>query len=95
VIALVATCWVLFVFSFSGWIIGLFEANPELLSVRNEAYEQRLVGAVANPSDNVRNIYFGIIMGISASLPTFVHISMFVRSGFRVLTGLKKVAIEE
>ncbi len=95
VIALVATCWVLFVFSFSGWIIGLFEANPQLLSVRNVEYEQRLVRAVASPSDNVRNIYFGIIMGISASLPTFVHISLFVRSGFRVLTGLKKVAIEE
>ncbi len=94
-IALVATCWVLFVFSFSGWLIGLFEANPELLSVRNEAYEQMLVGAVASPSENVRNIYFGVIMGVSASLPTFVHISMFVRSGFRVLTGLKKVAIEE
>ncbi|HDY66968.1 MAG: hypothetical protein JYX80_10820 [Candidatus Scalindua sediminis] len=95
VIALVATCWVLFVFSFSGWIIGLFEANPEFLSVRNEAYEQRIVGAVVSPSENKRNIYFGVIMGISACLPTFVHISMFVRSGFRVLTGLKKVTIEE
>ena len=95
VIALVATCWVLFVFSFSGWIIGLFEATPELLSVRNEAYEQRLIGAMVSPSENKRNIYFGIIMGISASLPTFVHISMFVRSSFRVLTGLKRVTIEE
>ncbi len=95
VIALVATCWVLFVFSFSGWIIGLFEANPEFLSVRNEQYEQRLFGAVVSPSENKRNIYFGVIMGISAGLPTFVHISMFVRSGFRVLTGLKKVTIEE
>ncbi|MFQ5962922.1 MAG: hypothetical protein ACE5KZ_01395 [Candidatus Scalinduaceae bacterium] len=95
VIALVATCWVLFVFSFSGWLICLLEAKPQLLSVRNEKYEQMLVGALASPSDNVRNIYFGVIMGISASLPTFVHISIFVRSSFRVLTGLKKVAIEE
>jgi hypothetical protein len=94
-IALVATCWVLFVFSFSGWIIGLFEATPELLSVRNGEYKQRLVGAVISPSENTRNIYFGVIMGISAGLPTFVHISMFVRSGFRVLTGLKKVTIGE
>jgi hypothetical protein len=95
VIALFATCWVLFVFSFSGWLICLFETNPELLSVRNEQYGQRLVGAMASPSDNIRNIYFGIIMGISASLPTFIHISMFVRSSFRVLKGLKKVSIEE
>ncbi|MFQ5713298.1 MAG: hypothetical protein ACE5GU_04645 [Candidatus Scalinduaceae bacterium] len=95
VIAIVATCWVLFVFSFSGWIIGLFEPNPELLSVRNEQYEQRIAWAVASPSENKRNIYFGVIMGISACLPTFVHISMFVRSSFRALTGLKKVTIEE
>jgi hypothetical protein len=95
VIAVFATCWVLFVFSFSGWLICLFEANPELLGVRNEQYGQRLAVAVASPSDNIRNIYFGIIMGISASLPTFVHISIFVRSSFRVLKGLKKVGIEE
>jgi hypothetical protein len=95
VIALVATCWVLFVFSFSGWIIGLFEPNPEFLSVRNEAYEQMLVGAVVSPSENTRYIYFGVIMGISACLPTFVHISMFARSCFRVLTGLKKVPFRQ
>ncbi len=95
VIAVLATCWVLFVFSFSGWLISFLEAKPQLLSVRNEKYEQMLVEAVASPSDNIRNIYFGLIMGISASLPTFVHISMFVRSSFRVLTGLKRLTIEE
>jgi len=80
VIAVLATCWVLFVFSFSGWLIGLLEANPEALTVRNEHYEGLLVEALANPTRNLRNIYFGLIMGVSASLPTCIHIYMFLRS---------------
>ncbi len=85
VIAVLATLWVLFVFSISGWIIGFIETNPELLSVRNQQYEKRLIEAIASPADNIRNIYFGLIMGISASLPTCMHIGMFLYSGVRKL----------
>ena len=80
VIAVLATFWVLFVFSFSGWLVKLFEDAPIALSSRNEVYEKMLVDAIANPHDNWRNIYFGIIMGISASLPTCIHIFMFLKS---------------
>jgi hypothetical protein len=87
VIAVLATFWVLFVFSFSGWLISLVESQPEVLVARNEKYARKLVDAVVRPTDNVRNIYFGLIMGVSASLPTCVHIYMFLRAGFRQITG--------
>jgi hypothetical protein len=86
VIALAATFWVLFVFSFSGWLISLAEPQPEVLLARNEKYARRLVEAVARPTDNLRNIYFGLIMGVSASLPTCVHILMFLRSSLQQIT---------
>ncbi len=75
IIAIIATWWVLFVFSFSGWLIGLILQNPESLVQRNYAYEQRLIEAVKEPTatNNLKNIYFGVIMGISAMLPTFTH----------------------
>ncbi len=87
VIAILATFWVLFVFSFSGWIIKLLEAKPVLLSTRNERYEHLLIEAIADPRGNVRNIYFGIIMGISASLPTCTHVVMFFHALF---TNMRK-----
>jgi len=79
-IAILATFWVLFVFSFSGWIISHIEAQPELLEVRTKAYNQLLINAIAQPGRNLRNIYFGIIMGISASFPTVTHVFLFLRS---------------
>ncbi len=80
VIAVLATFWVLFVFSFSGWLVKFLEDAPIALSARNDVYEKMLVDAIAKPYDNWRNIYFGIIMGISASLPTCIHIFMFLKS---------------
>jgi len=80
VIAVLATFWVLFVFSFSGWLVKLFEEAPRALAARNEVYEGMLVNAIAHPQDNWRNIYFGIVMGISACLPTCIHIFMFFKS---------------
>jgi len=80
VIAVVATFWVLFVFSFSGWLIQVLEATPTDLGARTAKYHSRLVDAMIRPTDNARNIYFGVIMGISASFPTCVHVGMFLRS---------------
>ncbi len=87
-IAVVATFWVLFVFSFSSWLIRLTEVDPALsaeLSARQEVYRQRFEQAIQNPGQNLRNIYFGIIMGISAILPTSFHFYMAFR------TNLKKM----
>ncbi len=80
VIAVLATFWVLFVFSFSGWLIDLVDNTPQILAERNAKYEGLLLDAVARPGDNMRNIYFGFIMGVSAIIPTCVHIYMFFRS---------------
>jgi hypothetical protein len=80
IIAILATFWVLFVFSFSGWLINLTDNTPQILAERNAKYEGLLLDAVARPIDNMRNIYFGLIMGVSAMIPTCVHIYMFFRS---------------
>jgi hypothetical protein len=89
-IAIAATFWVLFVFSISGWIVSFIptpqdnvvikkdhvKANPDSLKARNKVYEERVTKAIANPmgKEEMRNIYFGIVMGISAIIPTCVHI---------------------
>ena len=85
VIALLATMWVLFVFTVGGWIISLWENAPEVLSLRGEKYTNRAVQAIQDPTgrENIKNIYFGIIMGVSAALPTSLHIFMFFHSVFK------------
>ena len=80
IIAILATFWVLFVFSFSGWLVDLTNNTPQILVERNAKYEGLLLDAVARPADNMRNIYFGLIMGVSAMIPTCVHIYMFLHS---------------
>jgi len=83
VIAVLATFWVLFVFSFSGWLINLLEATPKDLASRNATYSRMLISAIAEPTANWRNIYFGLIMGISAMLPTVTHIAMFLYASYQ------------
>ncbi|MDE0577180.1 MAG: hypothetical protein OSB39_09565 [Opitutales bacterium] len=82
VIAVVATFWVLFVFTAGGWFISLFESVPEELTLRGEKYTTRAVQALQDPTgrENAKNIYFGIIMGVSAALPTCLHLLLFFRS---------------
>ncbi len=88
VIALLATFWVLYVFSFAGWLVHLFESVRQDLSGRNEDYRRMLKDALSNPFANKRNIYFGLILGASAMLPTCGHIFLFLISFFRTI--LKK-----
>jgi len=82
-IAVLATFWVLFVFSFSSWLIRLTEVDPGLsaeLVERQDVYRERMENAVENPLQNKRNIYFGIVMGLSAILPTCFHFYLAFRS---------------
>lgn len=89
VIAVIATFWILFVFSFSGWIIiNFFESANRALSSRNAVYERMLVAAVSDPTENLRNIYFGLLMGISAMIPTTIHVVLFMRAS--VLYAFKR-----
>jgi hypothetical protein len=92
VIAVLATFWVLFVFIVSGWIVhaltpGLPAYGEEALDNRQVRYGDLLLDALMHPFDNIRNIYFGAIMGVSASLPTCLHVGLFVKSGFLALTS--------
>lgn len=90
-IAIVATWWVLLVFSVSGWLVSLVQHQPESLATRSEVYESRIVSAVKDPTSgqSLRNIYFGIVMGISAMLPTATHLYL---SGQSIVIYLRKYA---
>jgi len=85
VIAVLATFWVLFVFSFAGWLIHMLESVQQDLAGRNQDYGRMLVDAMARPYANKRNIYFGLIMGVSAMLPTCGHLFIFLRAFFRTI----------
>ena len=84
-IAIAATFWVLFVFSISGWIVKSIPIKTDdkivvvakTLEQRNQLYTDRAITAVKNPTgkEEMKNIYFGLIMGLSAIIPTCVHIT--------------------
>ena len=82
VIACIATIWVLLVFIISGWLTSILILNPEDLLLRKNTYEERVVSAFNNPTgkNEIRNIFFGIIMGFSAMLPTLLHFYLFIKS---------------
>lgn len=82
VIAIIATWWVLLVFSISGWMVSLIQQSPESFTQRSYVYERRLVEAVKDPTSrkSIKNIYFGVIMGVSAFLPTMTHLTLSLRS---------------
>ena len=91
-IAILATFWVLFVFTISGWIVGFFDSLHQVaevtemyehetnLSRRTEGYKGLLQDAIRHPFQNLQNIYFGLLMGLSAIIPTAIHLSMFFKS---------------
>jgi hypothetical protein len=81
-IAALATFWVLFVFSVSGWIVGVLGTAPESLLARNTAYQDRLARALQDPTggEEIRNIYFGVLMGLSAMLPTLTHLYLAIHA---------------
>ena len=89
IIAIVATFWVLFVFTFGGWLISIWEDAPEQLTSRGAKYTSRAVQAIQDPMgrENAKNIYFGVIMGVSAALPTCFHLFLFFSS---LLSKIKK-----
>lgn len=103
VIAVAATFWVLFVFSISAWIVSFMPAvsssvvktemqvQVQTLSDRSELYEGRVAAAINNPTgeQEMKNIYFGMVMGFSAIIPTAVHISCALFS-FRLFFQSRK-----
>ena len=86
-IAFLATMWVVLVFVLSGWALSFLLGNPEVLGERSSIYQGRLLQALLHPFQNMRNIYFGLTMGFSAGLPSFVHVLLF---GKAVLHQMKR-----
>ncbi len=86
-IAIAATGWVLMVFSVSGWLVGaLLQSSDAAASIAQSSakYESRAVQAVKDPlgRDNIKNIYFGVMMGFSAMIPTLTHLYLSAQSVF-------------
>jgi hypothetical protein len=91
-IAILATFWVIFVFVVSGWIVSFFETLNQPIEIikqydhetniyqRAEGYKGKVNDAIQNPTKNLKNIYFGIIIGLSAIIPTLIHLSLFSKS---------------
>lgn len=92
-IAVLATFWVLFAFMLSGWVVSLVLQNPETMSDRTGLYQSRLQNVLENPfsREALRNMYFGIIMGASALLPTLFHMGMAARSVQRSIADAIRV----
>ena len=96
VIAVLATFWVLFVFSTSSWMIRqisplispmvgpimgqINEVKVFSLSERQNIYQERATDALQEPGKHLLNIYFGLVMGVSAMIPTCIHLYMAFRS---------------
>ena len=89
VIAALATLWVMFAFMVAGWVVSFILAIPETFEERTVLYQGRLSSIFNDPfsGDNLRNIYFGIIMGASALLPTLFHLFLAGRSLVRSVVG--------
>jgi hypothetical protein len=87
VIAVLAGLWVLFAFAVSGWLVSLILSVPETLAARGHLYQDRIASLMSEPlgRDNLRNLYFGVVMGASALFPTLFHLFLVCRSWLRSL----------
>ena len=94
VIAVLATFWVLFAFMVSGWVVSLILAILETFEMRTVLYQGRLWSLFNDPfgADNLRNIYFGMVMGASALLPTLFHLFLAGKSLVRSVGGKVGIA---
>ncbi|MDH3240549.1 MAG: hypothetical protein OEO83_07770 [Alphaproteobacteria bacterium] len=89
VLAVLAGLWVLFAFIVSGWLVSHVLSVPETVAERSDLYQWRLESLMDQPlrPDNLRNLYFGVMMGASALLPTLFHLFLVCRS---ILRSLRK-----
>ncbi len=97
VIAVLATFWVLFAFLVSGWVVSLVLAIPETFESRTVLYQGRLLSIINDPfgADNLKNMYFGVIMGASALLPTLFHLFLAGKSLVRSVAGRVGIAPDQ
>lgn len=91
-IAIVATFWVLLVFSVSSWLVGALQNSAQSFAESSVKYENRLTSAVQDPTgkENIKNIYFGVMMGFSAMIPTMIHLYLSAQSVFLYLHKISK-----
>ena len=80
IIAILAIIWIVFVFSISEWIVGFPDTVQLSFSKRYFKNYELLLAAVNDPVNNLRNIYFGTVIAISAMIPTAIHFFMGLKS---------------
>ena len=63
--------------------------HAQFMSARAEGYRARVTSALDDPfsPENLRNIYFGVVMGASAMLPSLVHLYLGLAALIAVVTG--------
>ena len=75
-------------------IIEQYDHETDLFE-RTNKYANTVNEAIKNPTRNLQNIYFGIIMGLSAMIPTSIHFSMFCKAVLTktgIFGSLKKIS---
>ena len=94
VIAVLATFWVILVFIISRWAVSFIETlgqsekliqtydHETNINKRTNKYATTVNDDLKNRSKNIQNIYLGLIIGISAMLPTIIHFMMFLKFFF-------------
>ncbi|MBT3929416.1 MAG: hypothetical protein HOL07_00035 [Rhodospirillaceae bacterium] len=61
--------------------------HVRFMADRADGYRQRVSGALRDPfsGQNFRNIYFGVVMGVSAMLPSLLHLIVGLAALFTVI----------
>jgi len=83
IIAVFTTFWVVYTFSISAWMAHQLYSDsnyPFYLIDKFLNYQSLLTKAWDDPLSNLRNIYIGLLLGISSAIPTFIHFSIFFYS---------------
>jgi hypothetical protein len=65
--------------------VNVILSLPETMADRSELYQGRIESLMSEPlsRDNLRNLYFGALMGVSALFPTLFHLFLVCRSWLR------------
>ena len=97
IIAILATLWVLFVFSFGGWLISLLEQAPEELGQRVQNNHPKSGASNTGPHSKRKPKKMFILAfnyGIICS-PSCLHLTLFAWSILRQILIVCKIALKK
>jgi hypothetical protein len=81
-IAFLAKMWVVLVFVILRWRLSLFLDASEILEDRGSISQARLLEVLIHPFDNMRNVYFGMMMWFRAGILPFIELFLVLSTGF-------------